>query len=71
MSNDLPHGCNCNNTSGFVGVSFNPMSRRWQAQITRHNINHFVGLFDTAKEADIARKKFEKRLRRIDLGLAA
>jgi len=71
MSNDLPRGLNCNNTSGYPGVSFNPMRRRWQAQITRHKIHHFIGLFKTAFEASLARNKFEKRLRRIDSGLAA
>ena len=71
MSNDLPRGCNRNNTSGYPGVSFNPASRKWQAQITRHKIHHFVGLFKTAFEASMARNKLEKRLRRLDAGFVA
>lgn len=71
MPNDLPRGRNRNNSSVHAGVSYNPMSRKWQAQITYHKVYHYIGLFNTAFEAGYARNKFEKKLRRLDAGLAA
>ncbi len=39
-----------NNTSGFVGVSFNKKTRKWKAQHRRR----YLGLFNTREEAAAA-----------------
>jgi len=67
--NPLTRGRNRNNTSGYAGVSFNPGSQRWQAQITHKKQHHFIGLFNTPEEASKARNKMAKRLTRLDSGL--
>lgn len=67
--NPLTRGRNRNNTSGFAGVSFNPHSNRWQAQITHRKHHYFLGLHDTAHEAHVAHQKMAKKLTRMDSGL--
>lgn len=44
-------GPQCNNRSGFKGVSLHAASGRWSAQITRHGIHHYLGLFETPEVA--------------------
>lgn len=43
-----------NNTSGFVGVTFNKKSNKWQAQLGFNYVNYYLGLHDTPEEAHIA-----------------
>ena len=67
--NPLTRGKNRNNTSGYTGVSFNPGSRKWQAQITHKKQHYFLGLHDTAHAAHVVRQKMAKKLTRLDSGL--
>jgi hypothetical protein len=46
---------NSNNTSGFVGVSFDKHSNKWIAVITINKKYHNLGRFDTPEEANEAR----------------
>jgi hypothetical protein len=52
-----------NNTSGYMGVSFDARYRRkWVASIYVDYKKHIVGRFDSAEEANVARLAAEKRL---------
>lgn len=42
---------NKNNTSGYLGVTWNEQARKWLAQITHKRKNHYLGTFDDAEEA--------------------
>jgi len=46
-----------NNKSGYVGVSFNKKHEKWRSQITIHGEEKYLGRYNTAKEAAIARDK--------------
>jgi len=39
------------NTSGFLGVSWQKNRRKWEARISVSNVQHFLGVHDTAEEA--------------------
>jgi hypothetical protein len=53
-----------NNTSGYLGVSFNKRWNKWHAQIQINNVRPSLGMFDTAEEAHqaylAAKKKYHK-----------
>jgi len=52
-----------NNTSGYMGVSFDPRYRhKWVASIYLDYKKHIVGRFDSAEEANAARLAAEKKL---------
>jgi len=65
--NPLTRSKNRNNTSEYSGVSFNPGSRKWQAQITFHGRNHYLGLHDTAHEAHVAQARMARQLTREEM----
>ncbi len=65
--NPLTRGRNRNNTSGFAGVSFNPGSRKWQAQITHKKHHYFLGLHDTPEKASKARIEKARQLTREEM----
>jgi hypothetical protein len=67
MMNPLTRGRNRNKTSGYGGVSFNPVSQRWQAQITFRGSHHYLGLHDTAHEAHLAQARMAKQLAREEM----
>ncbi len=39
------------NKSGFTGVYWNELGKKWQASIVANGRTHYVGLFATAQEA--------------------
>ena len=51
-----------NNTSGFIGVSWNKRSKKFVAYAAKHGVRHHAGCFDTAEEAAIARDKLVLKL---------
>ena len=48
---------NCNNTSGYKGVSFNKRNQKYHAQIRLNGKRIHIGLFKTAEEAYEAYKQ--------------
>lgn len=42
-----------NNTSGFLGVSYDKKANKWRAQIEVNGVNKRLGVFDTPEEAYI------------------
>jgi hypothetical protein len=54
----------CNNTSGYKGVSFNKTTKKWIAQSSYNNKYKFIGRYNTAEEASIAYTEFNKKLRK-------
>jgi len=52
-----------NNTSGFIGVSFDRQRGKWRARINFRRTMYDVGFFDTAEEAADARGQYEKKLK--------
>jgi len=66
---------NCNlkrrvdNTSGYKGVSFDKKKKKWAAYISKNKKRHFLGYFNTPKEAHKAyckaSKKYHGEFRRI------
>ena len=62
MASNSDNGCNrskhSNNTSGFVGVSFNRQNANWRVRISRNGILVFDGSFATREEAAAARRAF-------------
>lgn len=50
------------NTSGFTGVFWNKKLAKWQARIIIKGVQKHLGVFDTAIEANDARKRFEKSI---------
>lgn len=49
--NNWNKGIYKSNTSGYKGVCFNTKSGRWQAQIKKHGVRKYLGLFDTPEAA--------------------
>ena len=41
----------CNNTSGYLGVSWNEREKKWRAQIMVKGKRKYLGLYDTKEEA--------------------
>lgn len=39
------------NKSGYKGVSWHAIGKKWQAHIKADGVNHYLGLFKTAEEA--------------------
>lgn len=50
-----------NNTSGFTGVHYDRYDGRWMARKTINGKTHFLGYYESPKEADEAIKNFLKR----------
>lgn len=53
--NQLNRDLQSNNTSGVRGVYWDADREKWNVQIKKDNINHFVGRFDSFEEAVAAR----------------
>jgi hypothetical protein len=53
--NQQNKGKQCNNTSGYKGVSFHPASGKWRAIIKINRKTYSVGYYDTKEEAFAAR----------------
>ena len=66
LATNSENGCNKprqrNNTSGFVGVSFDPQRKMWRARVNLHRKMHDIGFFPTAEQAATARKDAVKRI---------
>jgi len=45
------------NTSGHTGVVWHPRNGKWQAQVTIHGKNHYLGQFDDVGDAIAARQR--------------
>jgi hypothetical protein len=54
-------GLRKDNTSGYRGVSWNKVARKWQARIYLNNRSKSLGLYSTAKEAAEARNIAAKK----------
>ena len=54
-------GTQSNNTSGYVGVSWDKSHGKWEANIKINRKKRFLGYFKTPEEANIERKKAEKK----------
>lgn len=50
-----------NSTSGFIGVTWNKHRKKWVAQICIHQKGIFIGHYDTAEEAALARCYYENQ----------
>ncbi|AHM86581.1 HNH endonuclease [Klebsiella pneumoniae] len=50
------------NKSGFTGVYWNELGKKWQASIVANGRTHYVGLFATAQEAAKARTEYARQL---------
>ncbi len=48
----------CNNTSGYAGVTWRRSSCKWRSIIRPDGDTIYLGLFDTAKEAFLAREEY-------------
>lgn len=46
-----------NNTSGFIGVTWNKSKKKWQSQLMKHGKNYFLGYFN---EPEIAHEAYLK-----------
>lgn len=55
FENQSNRGKNSNNTTGFKGVHFHKLSRKYIAVIKVHNKNYYLGLFKSPEEAALAR----------------
>ena len=51
-----------NNTSGFVGVSFERQRGLWRARVNFRRMMYDVGFFSTAEEAAAAREEFARKI---------
>ncbi|MBB3802042.1 hypothetical protein FHR47_002290 [Xanthomonas arboricola] len=52
--NHQNRGAHRNNTSGFIGVTWNARKEKWQAQITLNGNHRQVGLYATPEQAHAA-----------------
>lgn len=50
------------NKSGYKGVSWHSVGKKWQAHIKANGINHYLGLFETAEEASKAYQNASQKL---------
>ncbi|EBH9533080.1 HNH endonuclease [Salmonella enterica subsp. enterica serovar Cerro] len=50
------------NKSGFTGVFWNKQRNKYQAGITIDGVYIYLGLYPTAQEASLARKRYEKEV---------
>jgi HNH endonuclease/AP2 domain len=66
LATQVENGQNCkkskNNTSGFIGVSWSRVAKRWHASITKDYRAVHLGYFDTPEEAHEAYKAAKRRL---------
>lgn len=67
--NSRNRGINKNNTSGYVGVYYSKVKRKWVAEIIINKIRHRLGYFSTAEEASVAYKNFEKEYTYEDISI--
>lgn len=51
-----------NNTSGYKGVSWNKVARKWDARIAFHGKRLLIGYFDTIEDASRAYDSAAQRL---------
>lgn len=51
-----------NNSSGFVGVSYNKARQKWVSSVRCAGKNHFLGYFDSPEEASECREMKAKEL---------
>jgi hypothetical protein len=54
----LNRGRRADNTSGYIGVTWNKYKRKWQAQVQLDGHNHNLGRFISKREAAKARDRF-------------
>ena len=59
--NTINRSMQSNNTSGYVGISWNKQYRKWHAYISIYNKRINIGYFDNIQEAVIARKQAEEQ----------
>ena len=60
--NQHNRGLNKNNTSGYKGVTFNKMAKKWQSQIRYEYKTLYLGCFENQKEAAVEYDKKAKEL---------
>lgn len=53
--------CYKNNTSGYKGVHFHPMTGRWTADINLNKKPIYLGIFDTPEEAAVVYNRAAKK----------
>lgn len=58
------------NTSGYKGVYWSPLHRKWRSSIQNSGHRHHLGLFDSAEDAHMAYKKASEKLHQ-EFGRAA
>lgn len=51
-----------NNRSGFKGVTWSKVAKKWTAEISFNNKRNYLGLFETKEEAALAYKNASERL---------
>ena len=54
--NNKNQSLHSNNTSGYMGVSFETSKNKYSAKISINGVGKFLGYYDTAEEAATARK---------------
>ena len=52
--NGANRGANENNTSGYKGVSWHKVGRKWRAQIRVNGRQIYLGMFDSPEQASLA-----------------
>lgn len=57
--NGFNKGKQSNNTSGYVGVSWDKSKNKWEAHIKQYGKKYFLGYFNNRKDAYIIRKNAE------------
>lgn len=62
QQNKYNQGLTSRNTSGFKGVSFHKASGKWRAQINHDNATKYLGIYETAEEANMAYEKASKEI---------
>jgi hypothetical protein len=59
--NNCNQGLRTDNTSDYIGVDFHKQTKKWRARIYNNGSTIFLGFFDTAEEAAIARNHAAKK----------
>ena len=54
-------GLRADNTSGYRGVTWHKLGRKWAARVKLNGKDHHLGLHDTAEMADAAAKAFRAK----------